>query len=227
MTKVRTARGDARQRFANELRINRLLNRVTPPVSSPRLLAHSVHRRSLTFDAVQGEALGPKYPLALGSTEIDAICAIATRLRGYQPRRRWLRRLNLTRRFRLAHRSGFIAADQAAALDALARSHGALRFGHGDVTARNVLTDTDSLHLIDWEWAGLYPLGYDLAFLWFSLVDVDGGRARVEQHLDVDETSFLLSALAIQLWHLQWFVPAQFRDKHLVTRDELLARLGC
>lgn len=54
-------------------------------------------------------------------------------------------------------------------------------FAHGDITARNVLRDYDSnLALVNWEWAGIYPVGYDLAFLWFSLAQVPEGRAEVE-----------------------------------------------
>ena len=102
-----------------------------------------------------------------------------------------------------------------------------MRFGHGDLTARNVLGSPEGMTLIDWEWAGLYPDGYELAFLWFSLVDVENGRALVEEHVDTEERAFLLSALLIQLWHLQWYVPTEFRDKHLATRDELIVRLGC
>ncbi|MGH9214027.1 MAG: hypothetical protein ACRD2C_25645 [Acidimicrobiales bacterium] len=35
----------------------------------------------------------------------------------------------------------------------------------------------------------------------------------------------VLSALLIQLWHLQWYISAEFRDAHLATRDLLLTRL--
>jgi aminoglycoside phosphotransferase (APT) family kinase protein len=99
--------------------------------------------------------------------------------------------------------------------------HTTLRFAHGDLTARNVIATDKGPVLIDWEWAGLYPPGYDRAFLWFSLIDIESGRLQVE----VDEPAFLLSALLIQLWHLQWYVPEPFVVKHMATRDELVARL--
>lgn len=79
--------------------------------------------------------------------------------------------------------------------------------------------------LIDWEWAGLYPEHYDLSFLWFSLVDVSEGRKQLEAIVGPPSSSFLLSALLIQLWHLQWFVAEPFKAKHFATRDELLLRL--
>jgi thiamine kinase-like enzyme len=147
-------------------------------------------------------------------------------MRVFNPERRWLRRLNSVGRLTLARRAGLLTDAQAVQLIAIAnRVHTRLRFGHGDLTARNVPGGPDGLALIDWEWAGLYPEGYELAFFWFSLVDVEQGRARVEGQLDTDERAFLLSALLVQLWHLQWYVPAEFRRKHLSTRDDLIARL--
>ncbi len=83
----------------------------------------------------------------------------------------------------------------------------------------------DHLVVIDWEWAGLYPAHYDLAFLWYSLVDVPGGRAHLETLCAGDTPSFLLSALLIQLHHLQWYVPPEFQSTHLATRDELISRV--
>jgi thiamine kinase-like enzyme len=191
------------------------------------LVAFDVQHRRLVFTAVQGEPLGPKYPTELSADSIDAAAELAERLRGFTPERRWLRRYNAERRLALARRVGLLTDTQFSDLvDVAARAGTRLRFSHGDLTARNVLRDSDGLVLIDWEWAGLYPESYDLAFLWFSLIDVDRGRERVEKHLDTRaETPFLLSALLIQLWHLQWYVPVEFRDRHLSTRDGLIERL--
>jgi aminoglycoside phosphotransferase (APT) family kinase protein len=148
-------------------------------------------------------------------------------LRPYNPpRRRWMRRLNTVRRLARATRLGLLDAPEAEALTAVARlHHRRLRFAHGDLVVRNVLRHRDGLALIDWEWAGLYPAGYDEALLWFSLQDLEGGRARVEQAATVDEAAFLLSALVIELWHLQWYVGPEFRARHVATRDELVHRL--
>jgi thiamine kinase-like enzyme len=182
----------------------------------------------LTFAAVAGEPLGPKYPHALEPGDLDSMIELAQRLRAYNaPRRRWLHRYDSARRLVLARQNGLIDHRQTEDLLVLAnRTRARLRFAHGDITARNVMRAPDgNVVLIDWEWAGLYPDGYDLAFLWYSLVDCTDGRERVEERVDSDPTGFLLSALLIQLWHLQWYVPQEFRSKHLATRDELLARL--
>jgi hypothetical protein len=226
VTKSRPPSGDSNRRFTNELRVNRLLRTRKPPAPTPALLAFDVHTRSLTFEAFPGSPLGPKYPHDLTGVEIDAILGLARDLESYNPRRRWLRRFNAARRILMARRAGLIDDNETAALADLARPrHRKLRFAHGDVTARNVLAHGDEIALIDWEWAGLYPPGYDAAFLWFSLGEVDGGRERVERSLRVDETTFLLCALLIELWHLQWYIPPDFRNPHLATRDVLLDRL--
>ena len=228
VTKSRPRGGYPRRRFVNELRVNRLLSDARPPVDTPGLLDHDLRARSLTFEAIPGEPLGPKYPASLHANDIGGMVALAGRLRTYRPRRRWFRRLGSARRIDLARQAGLLGEREAVALaDLAARVHTRRSFAHGDLTARNVLRHGEGLALIDWEWAGLYPPGYDLAFLWFSLVDVgvDEGRAEVERHVEGDEAAFLLSALLIQLWHLRWFVPGEFRATHLATRDLLLARL--
>ena len=208
------------------MRVNRLLRSARPPVSTPRLVAHDVSAQSLTFEALPGAPLGPKYPQELTIAEIDAILALARDLEPYNPRRRWLRRFNAERRLEMARTAGLLDNRETPALVQLARKrHRKLRFAHGDVTARNVLAHEGNVALIDWEWAGLYPPGYDAAFLWFSLGEVEGRRAHVERSLHVDRESFLLCALLIELWHLQWYLPPEFRDPHLATRDALLDRL--
>ena len=58
----------------------------------------------------------------------------------------------------------------------------------------------------------------------FSFVDVPDARERVESRASSMDR-LLLSALLIQLWHLQWYTPSAFRARHLDTRDELVARL--
>jgi hypothetical protein len=228
VTKSRPSGDYPRRRFKSELRVNRLLVAQPPPVVFPALIEHATHSRSLTFEALPGDPLGPKYPSDLAAAEIDAILAVAQALKAYNPRRRWLHRIDPVRRIAFACRSGLLTSEVATALVAVARRHGRpLRFAHGDLTARNVLRHGDGVALIDWEWAGLYPPGYDEAFLWYTLREVEDARAHVERAIAarVDETSFLLCALLVELWHVQWFVSAEYLPAHLATRDALIERL--
>jgi Phosphotransferase enzyme family len=226
VTKTRPNAPDARRRFRNELRVNRLLLRKPFVVRTPRLVDVEVQHRRLTFEAVQGEPLGPKYPTELFEPELIGMIELARSLQDLSLPRRWLRTSDSPARLRSAQRAGLLTGTQANALLPIAeREHRRLSFAHGDLTARNVMTSPMGLTLIDWEWAGLYPKDYDLAVLWFSLVDLSGGRKRLESTIGRPSESFLLSALLIQLWHLQWFVSQPFTAKHLATRDELIARL--
>ncbi len=226
VTKSRSPNADARRRFVNELRVNRMLRHHRPPVATPLLIGHDHRTSGLTFQAVEGAPLGPKYPQWLSVEDVEAVVDLGHRLDTYRPRRRWFRRLDSTGRLDQARRAGLLTHRQTGALADLAdRHHRRLVFAHGDLTARNVLRNDDGLWLIDWEWAGLYPPGYELAFLWFSLVELEHGRALIEAANRADPVAFLLSALLIQLWHLQWYISAEFRDAHLATRDLLLTRL--
>jgi Phosphotransferase enzyme family len=225
VTKTRPKAPDARRRFRNELRVDRLLLSEHVPVRTPALVDFDVQHRRLTFEAVQGETLGSKYPTEISELEIVQMVKLARSLQHFSPRRRWLRAFDSSVRLRSAQRVGLLTTTQANALLVITqREHRTLSFAHGDITARNVMTSPQGLTLIDWEWAGLYPKDYDLAFLWFSLVDVSGGRELLEE-IGQPREAFLLSALLIQLWHLQWFVGEPFKAKHFGTRDELLNRL--
>jgi hypothetical protein len=219
--------GTPRRAALNELRVNRMLSAHPPPVPVPALVRCSRRGPSMTFEAVAGVPLGPKFPFTLLDAEVDELIALALALGTYQPRRRWFGRLHIDRRLSLHHRSGLLAGPDAVALGQLANRAGLKwRFAHGDITARNVLLDGQGrLVLIDWEWAGLYPVGYELAFLWFSLVDVPGARARVEAALPVgQQAGFLLSATLVQLLHLQLWLgrPNPYIARHEETLAELL-----
>jgi len=220
--------GTPRRAALNELRVNRLLAREPPPVRAPRLLSSSARAPSMTFEAVNGASLGPKFPQSLSDGDLDGLVALASALGGYRPSRRWFRRLYIGRRLALHCRSGLLSPAEADVLAALAARPG-LRWGfaHGDITARNVLKDADGcLALIDWEWAGLYPVGYELAFLWFSLAEVPGGRERVESFVPRhNEAGFLLSAAMVNLLHLQLWLrtPNPFVAKHRETLRGLVS----
>jgi 8-oxo-dGTP diphosphatase len=223
--------GTPRQAALNELRVNRLLAQMRPPVRAPRLISSSRRGPSMTFEAVNGGRLGPKFPLSLPVDDLGELVELAGTLGSYRPRRRWFRRLHVGRRLALHCRSGLLSPAEADALAALAaRPAVKWAFAHGDVTARNVLRDADGrLALIDWEWAGLYPAGYELAFLWFSLVEVAGGRAKVESAVPSrHEAGFLLSAALVHLLHLQLSLrtPNPYIARHKEALKDLLLVAG-
>ena len=223
--------GTPRQAGLNELRVNRMLNDVPPPVPAPALVHSSRREPLMTFEAVHGLPLGPKFPTSLSDSDIDEVIALALALDTYRPRRQWFRRLHIGRRLRLHHRSGLLTEAEHAALTALANRAGIKwHFAHGDITARNVLRDISGRSvLIDWEWAGLYPAGYELAFLWSSLANIPTGRAKVEAAVPACyRRGFLLSAALVQLLHLQMWQdrPHPMAARHQETLAQLLDEVG-
>jgi Phosphotransferase enzyme family len=211
--------------FAYELRVNQLLTRHRPPVPTPRLLGHDRKALTMEFEAVAGYRLGPKFPLELATPDLEALVALASALPSYHPRPRWLRTLPVQSRLRRAHRLGLLGSDEYPALqEVVSRVQMRWAFAHADINPSNVVVTDEGLVLVDWEWAGLYPAGYDLAFLWFVLVDLPESRVFVERRIHGDPTSFWLSALLIQLLHLEW-LPSDYLPRHEATRDALVERL--
>lgn len=216
----------ARTQFSYELRVNQLLSRHPPALATPRLLGHDRRTASLTFEAVDAEPLGPKYPLQLSDEHVGELIALARAIGSYRHHPRWLRRFPIRSRLWSARRAALVTEAEHRALLALCENLTIdWVFAHGDITARNVLDGPHGLVLIDWEWAGLYPDGYELAFVWFALVDRPGGREAVEAALRTNPGTFWLSALLIELLHLEFGVPEQFRSSHVETKEQLLARV--
>jgi hypothetical protein len=220
--------------FERERRVGRLLVRHPPPVPHARLLGADHGRRILRFEAVDGEPLGPKFPLEAAPGDVADLIRLASGLGagGYRPPAPWLRRFDLARRLGRGVASGALAPSVAARVRQQAvDAPPVLVFGHGDITARNGLREraTGRAVLIDWEWAGRYPRPWDLAFLWFSLVDLPGGPAKVEAAVPAADVAwFWRSALLVQVLHLTlWGLRpgTPFRPKHERRRDELVERV--
>ena len=217
-----------------ERRVGWLLRRQPPPVPFARLVGADRRRLALTFEAIDGRPLGPKFPYAadLADGDVGDLIRLALAMRSYRPAAPFAGRFDLTRRLRRAVVGGELAASAAAAIAEHALDDPpALVLAHGDITARNVMRSsvTGDAVLIDWEWAGRHPRGWDLAFLWLSLIDVPGARAQVEAAIPVDdERWFWRSALLIQVLHLQmWGLRPEisFRPAHERARDELVERV--
>lgn len=156
--------GNGRRIFRNEQRVTRMLTVDPPPIPVPS--RRSSGRRHLTTDAVPGGVMGSKFPEHLQPGDVSDTVALLRRLERYRPRRRWFRRLEPRARLALHLRAGVIDHSEHDLIAAVLPASVPLRFAHGDVTARNLIRriPDGSLVLIDWEWAGLHPPVYDLAF---------------------------------------------------------------
>lgn len=224
-----TRKAGLRALFLHELRVNRLLAVEPPPFAFARMLGSDRRRQTMVFEAVPGPAYGPKFPFELADKDVDDLVALASSTSAYRPRQRWLRPYAYRSLLRRTATTGVLPP---AALATLLRfDPGPFVFAHGDITPRNVLRGADGAPvLIDFEWAGRYPADYELAFLWFVLLDRPGARERVAATVPAaDRARFVFSALLVQVRHLQmWqdFRPGfPFWDRHEQGRDLLIEEL--
>jgi len=167
----------------------------------------------------------------LAGDDLEALVQLALAMSSYKPNAGFAARFDLNRRVHRAVEEGLLSMpDGSLMLEQAQADRPSIVFGHGDITARNVLrSGSGPPVLIDWEWAGLYPRGWDLAFVWFSVLDTPGARDHVETAVPSrDEAWFWRSALLIQLLHLSLpgLAPiSQFRANHEQTRNELIERV--
>lgn len=224
-----TRRSGLRALFLHEQRVNRLLVDEPPPFPFARMLRSDRRRQTMVFEAVPGPTYGPKFPFELDDADVDDLVALARSTPAYRARRRWLRRYAYRSLLRRAATTGMLPPSSLTPL--LRFDPGPFVFAHGDITPRNVLRGADGAPvLIDFEWAGRYPPDYELAFLWFVLLDRPGARERVEATVpSADRARFLFSGLLVQVRHLQmWqdFRPGfPLWERHLSGRDALLEEL--
>lgn len=127
--------------FEKERRIGLLLRRYPPPVRAARLLGVDRSRRVLRFEAIDGGPFGPKYPLAMAPGDLDLLIGSALAMGTYRPRAFcFATRFDLARRLRRAVSGGLLSGSAASRFaEVAAADPPVLVFGHGDLTARNVL----------------------------------------------------------------------------------------
>lgn len=201
--------------FINELRIGRLFAHVPPAVPFPRLLASDEVQRTLTFEAISdGVALGEKYADDLLLYDLDLVLSSACVLSDFDTRRAWMYRPPVEEWIGHHRERGRLGATEAELAIRAFRATGEGRFVHGDLSPRNVLKRADgSIVLIDWERAGIYPAGFDLAFLWYTTARVPGARACIEAAVQPAQSSaFWLSLLLIALLHADGSAPQGCSD---------------
>ncbi|MCM4082255.1 aminoglycoside phosphotransferase family protein [Paractinoplanes hotanensis] len=167
------------KRFAHEVSVYRAFATTPPPWRVPRL--HHAGRRLLIIDGLPGasphtDRYPPRLPEPVVAGMIDALVAFAE----WQPPPGLLSTLttNWPARIRRYAAAGNLPGDvQQPLLDAVADAP--LVFGHGDPLASNALADPGQpLVFIDFEFAGMYPRGADLALLGLWLGRHDPGAER-------------------------------------------------
>jgi aminoglycoside phosphotransferase (APT) family kinase protein len=177
-------------KFAAEIDTYRAFDLAGPPVPVPRMLAADPDAGVLVVTRLPGQPVSTdRYPMALRRDQIRVMLKAAQLLRDWSaPREVFPVVWDYPHRFqRYRTEYGLLDASDEAALNALTSAAGPMRLAHGDLLPSNVLqTPGGALAgVLDWEFAGRFLPGLDLALLWLVLGRLPGVRDDVE-HLAGD-----------------------------------------
>ncbi|GLF96948.1 aminoglycoside phosphotransferase family protein [Streptomyces yaizuensis] len=179
------------ERFRHEIAVYRTFVRHRPPVRVPRLIAADPENCTLVIERMPGRPAGlSRHPAeAPPRADAAAVLTAVTRLNQWRPPAELFDRpLDYASRITRYHELGLFTdrdlGDLQKLLHGLAQSGGRQGIGqfcHGDALLSNVLLSPAGPVLVDWEHAGWYLPGYDLATLWSVLGDAPAARRRVSQ----------------------------------------------
>jgi hypothetical protein len=218
------------ERFAYEAQVNELLVRTEPDLPFARLVGVERDGAAMRFRAVEGEPIGPKWGAELSRKTVEELLDIATRLEAFEPTEEWVVRYAPLEHPYLRLNEDVISPDEVDLMRRIVRSREwTFAFAHGDFIPRNVLSSPDGLVLIDWEFAGWYPRGFDRAFLWVVLRETPDVREMIEASVpDADRASFWLCACAVLLVHIGFHAPdsnSPYRDRLVAEKERALGAL--
>ncbi|AWI32515.1 aminoglycoside phosphotransferase family protein [Streptomyces tirandamycinicus] len=180
------------ERFRHEIAAYRAFVRHRPPVRVPRLIAADPENCTLIVERMPGRpaALARHPSEAPPRADIRAALGAVARLNSWRPPAGTFDApLDYASRFARYHELGLFTdrdlGDLQKLLHGLAHHggrHGGLgQFCHGDALLSNILLAPTGPVLVDWEHAGWYLPGYDLATLWAVLGDAPVARRQVSQ----------------------------------------------
>ncbi|MFE5854636.1 aminoglycoside phosphotransferase family protein [Streptomyces sp. NPDC056500] len=179
------------ERFRHEIAVYRTFVRHRPLVRAPRLIAADPDNCTLVIERMPGRpAALVRHPSeAPPRADIRAVLGSLGRLNNWRPPAEVFDRpLDYTSRIAHYHELGLLTdrdlGDLHKLLHGLAQAGGRQsmsQFCHGDALLSNILLSPTGPILVDWEHAGWYLPGYDLATLWSVLGDAPAARRHISQ----------------------------------------------
>jgi hypothetical protein len=179
------------ERFRHEIASYRSFVRHRPPVRAPRLLAADPESCALVIERMPGRAAAlTRHPVeAPPRADLRAALSAVVRLNAWRPPAGTFDApLDYGARIARYHELGFFTDrdrdDLQKLLLGLAQAGGRQGMGqfcHGDALLSNILLSPAGPVFVDWEHAGWYLPGYDLATLWSVLGDAPLARRQISQ----------------------------------------------
>ncbi|GAA0400328.1 aminoglycoside phosphotransferase family protein [Streptomyces luteireticuli] len=175
------------ERFQHEIATYRAFVRHRPPVRVPRLIAADPDNGTLVIERMPGRpAAAQRHPSATPPradvrVALGALCRVNL---WRPPAGMFDMPLDYGRRIARYHELGLLTdrdlGDLQKLLHGLAHVQG--QFCHGEAVLSNILLSPAGPVLVDWDHAGWYLPGYDLATLWAVLGDAPAARRQISQH---------------------------------------------
>ncbi|MEU9012183.1 aminoglycoside phosphotransferase family protein [Streptomyces sp. NPDC048479] len=179
------------ERFRYEIAAYRAFVRHRPPVRAPRLIAADPDNCTLVIERMPGRAAAlARHPAeAPPRADVRAALGAIARLNAWRPPAGMFDApLDYAPRISRYHELGLFTdrdlGDLQKLLHGLAHAGGRQGMGqfcHGDALLSNILLSPAGPVLVDWEHAGWYLPGYDLATLWSVLGDAPVARRQISQ----------------------------------------------
>ncbi|MBO0912945.1 aminoglycoside phosphotransferase family protein [Streptomyces laculatispora] len=179
------------ERFRHEIAAYRAFVRHRPPVRVPRLIAADPENCTLVIERMPGRVAAlTRHPSeAPPRADLRAVLGAVSRVNAWRPPAGIFDApLDYAARISRYHELGLFTdrdlGDLQKLLHGLAHAGGRQGMGqfcHGDALLSNILLSPTGPVLVDWEHAGWYLPGYDLATLWAVLGDAPVARRQISQ----------------------------------------------
>ncbi|MEU0127993.1 MULTISPECIES: aminoglycoside phosphotransferase family protein [unclassified Streptomyces] len=179
------------ERFRHEIAAYRAFVRHRPPVRAPRLIAADPENCTLVIERMPGRVAAlTRHPVeAPPRADLRAVLGAISHINAWRPAAGLFDApLDYASRIARYHELGLFTdrdlGDLQKLLHGLAHAGGRQGMGqfcHGDALLSNILLPPTGPVLVDWEHAGWYLPGYDLATLWAVLGDAPAARRQISQ----------------------------------------------
>ncbi|KPC81085.1 MULTISPECIES: aminoglycoside phosphotransferase family protein [Streptomyces] len=179
------------ERFRHEIAAYRAFVRHRPPVRAPRLIAADPENCTLVIERMPGRVAAlTRHPAeAPPRADMRAVLGAVSRVNAWRPPAGLFDApLDYASRIARYHELGLFTDRDLGDLQMLLHGlslaggrQGMGQFCHGDALLSNILLPPTGPVLVDWEHAGWYLPGYDLATLWAVLGDAPAARRQISQ----------------------------------------------
>ncbi|MEU6461595.1 aminoglycoside phosphotransferase family protein [Streptomyces sp. NPDC046976] len=179
------------ERSRHEIAVYRSFVRHRPPVRAPRLIAADPDNCTLVIERMPGRVAAlQRHPMeAPPRADIRAALGAICRVNAWRPAAGLFDMpLDYVEQMSRYHELGLLTdrdlGDLQKLLHGIAQQVGRgamLQFCHGDALLSNILVSPAGPVLVDWEHAGWYLPGHDLATLWLVLGQAPAARRQISQ----------------------------------------------